>query len=180
VTQKVPTLFTAFSTRDANTNPLIYGTVNPFVVNRGDIVQLTVNNLDAAIHPFHLHGHQFQVCERPSSNKGAFNNHTRNFPAVPPRRDTIAVNAGSYAVLRFQAENPGVWLFHCHIEWHVIMGLTATIIEAPQELAGLSIPSDSQEACSIQGIPIAGNAAGNTVNVTDLTGAPTVPGPDDG
>jgi iron transport multicopper oxidase len=36
-------------------------------------------------------------------------------------RDVIAVNGNSYAVLRFKADNPGVFLFHCHIEWHVGM-----------------------------------------------------------
>ncbi len=97
------------------------------------------------------------------------------------RRDTVAVNPGSYVVLRFLAENPGVWLFHCHIEWHVIMGLAATIIEAPEELCGLPIPDDSQAACAAQNIPIAGNAAGNTKNLTDMTGANTVPPyPDNG
>jgi iron transport multicopper oxidase len=175
ISQKVPSLFTAFTTGSSNTNPIIYGDVNPFVVNKGDVVQIVVNNLDAAIHPFHLHGHQFQVCERPESGKGSYTGHGRNFPAVPPKRDTIAVNAGSYVVLRFKAENPGVWLFHCHIEWHVIMGLSATIIEAPQELAGLTIPADHLAVCQAQGIPTAGNAAGNTANYTDLTGANTVP-----
>jgi len=91
------------------------------------------------------------------------------------------VNGGSYVVLRFQAENPGVWLFRCHIEWHVIMGLTATIIEAPEELRGLTIPDDSLAACKAQNIPTAGNAAGNTKNLTDMTGANTVPPyPDNG
>jgi iron transport multicopper oxidase len=181
IPQKVPTLFTAFTTGLENTNPLIYGAVNPFVAERNDIVQIVVNNLDAAIHPFHLHGHQFQVCERPSSGKGTFNGHTREFPATPMRRDTIAVNPNSYVVIRFQAENPGVWLFHCHIEWHVIMGLVATIIEAPEELRGLQIPSDSQAACALQGMPTAGNAAGNTQNLTDMSGANSAPEyPDDG
>jgi len=181
VTQKVPSLFTAISTGTENSNPAIYGQVNPYVAKKGSIVQLTINNLDAAIHPFHLHGHQFQVCEKPSSGKGTFNGLVRNFPAVPMKRDTIAVNPNSYAVIRFVADNPGVWLFHCHIEWHVIMGLTATIIEAPEALVGLSIPDDNQAACKAQNIPIAGNAAGNTNNLTDLTGANTVsPYPDNG
>jgi iron transport multicopper oxidase len=171
----VPSLYTAFTTGSSNTNPEIYGAINPFVVNKGDIVQIVVNNLDAAIHPFHLHGHQFQVCARPGSGKGVYTGSGRNFPAVPPKRDTIAVHGNSYAVLRFQANNPGVWLFHCHIEWHVIMGLTATIIEAPQELAGLTVPADHLAACQAQGLPTAGNAAGNTQNYTDLTGANTVP-----
>lgn len=166
----MPTFYTAISAPDP-TIPSIYGAVNPFVVNKGDIVQIVVNNLDAAIHPFHLHGHQFQVCERPASGKGVYTGEGRNFPKVPPRRDTIAVNGGSYAVLRFQADNPGVWIFHCHIEWHVIMGLTATIIEAPQQLSGLSIPADHVAACKAQNISTSGNAAGNTKNYTDLTGA---------
>jgi iron transport multicopper oxidase len=115
VPQIVPSLFTAFSTGTQNSNPKIYGDVNPYVAKGGSIVQLTVNNLDAAIHPFHLHGHQFQVCERPSSGSGRFNGHDRNFPAVPMRRDTVAVNPSSHAVIRYVADNPGVWLFHCHI-----------------------------------------------------------------
>ncbi|KAH8799438.1 Cupredoxin, partial [Xylogone sp. PMI_703] len=175
ITQKVPSLFTAFSAGSETVNPVIYGAVNPFVVEKGDIVQIVVNNLNDAIHPFHLHGHQFQVCERPSSEKGTYDGGTRNFPQIPMRRDVLTVNANSYGVIRFRADNPGVWLFHCHMEWHVIMGLVATIIEAPDELSGLSIPQDSLAACAIQHIPTAGNAAGNTANLTDLTGANTTP-----
>jgi iron transport multicopper oxidase len=160
---------------------LIYGVVNPFVVENGDIVEIVVNNLDAAIHPFHFHGHQFQVCQRPESNEGVFNGHSREFPVIPMRRDTVTVNAKSYVVLRYQAFNPGVWLFHCHIEWHVVMGLVATIIEIPEELRGLTIPPDQKAACEVQQIPTAGNAAGNTQNLTDLAGANTLPpNPDNG
>lgn len=175
IPQKVPTLFTAISTGLSNTNPVIYGAINPFVVSKGQIVQITVNNLDGAIHPFHLHGHQFQVVERPASGKGKYTGKGRNFPAIPPKRDTYAVQANSYAVIGFKADNPGVWLFHCHIEWHVIMGLTATIIEDPESLRGLTIPADHKANCDAQGIPTAGNAAGKTGNYTDLTGANTIP-----
>ena len=162
----MPSLFTAISAGWENTNPQIYGTVNPFVVNKGDIVQIVLNNLDAAIHPFHLHGHQFQVCELPPSGNGTFDGYTGNFPAIPMRRDVVAVNANSYTVLRFEADNPGVWLFHCHIEWHVAMGLLATIVEAPEELRGLPIPADHKAVCEVQGIPVTGNAAGNNQNWT--------------
>jgi iron transport multicopper oxidase len=175
VPQKVPTLYSAISTGKDYSNPIVYGAVNPFVVSSGQIVEIVMNNLDAAVHPFHLHGHQFQVCERPSSNSGTFNGHTRNFPAVPMRRDTVAVMANSYVVIRFVADNPGVQLFHCHIEWHVELGLTATIIEAPENLQGVTIPADHLAVCNSQGIPTAGNAAGNTKNYTDLTGANITP-----
>lgn len=117
VDQKVPSLYTAVTTGVNNTNPVVYGDVNPFILEKGQIIDIVLNNLDGAIHPFHLHGHQFQVLTRPGSNSGSFSSAT--FPAVPPKRDTIAVFANSHTVLRFEANNPGVQLFHCHIEWHV-------------------------------------------------------------
>lgn len=157
-------------------NPVVYGHVNPFIVELNQVVQIVLNNLDGATHPFHLHGHAFQVAERPASGAGTFSGATENFPAVPMRRDTVAVNANSYVVLRFVANNPGVQLFHCHIEWHVEMGLTATIIEAPDQLQGqITIPPNHLDVCNAQGIPSSGNAAGNTANHTDLSGANTVP-----
>lgn len=181
VPQKVPSLFTAFSAGMQNTNPTIYGAVNPFVAHRSDIVQIVINNLDAAIHPFHLHGHQFQVVATGKSGSGSYNGDSSLFHANPPRRDTVTVNANSYAVLRFKADNPGVWLFHCHIEWHVIMGLIATIVEIPEELRGKTIPESHQKACDVQKIPTKGNAAGNVNNLLDLTGANTRPKvPDEG
>ncbi|KAK0720635.1 Cupredoxin [Lasiosphaeris hirsuta] len=173
--QAVPTLYTAATTGDDNSNPLIYGQVNPFIVEDGDVVQIVVNNLDEAAHPFHLHGHHFQVLDRPGPTAGSWPERDVNYASEPPRRDTVVVNGQSYAVLRFKADNPGVFLFHCHIEWHVEMGLTVTIIEAPSKLKGLVFPDDHLDNCRIQKIPYQGNAAGNTQNYTDTTGFVTVP-----
>lgn len=169
IDQLVPTLYSAASTGSDNTNPIVYGGVNPFIVEKGAVVELVVNNLDSAIHPFHLHGHQFQVLARPASGAGKWPGNTTP-PSHPASKDTISVNGNSYAVIRFRADNPGVWLFHCHIEWHVEMGLTATIIEGPEELQGLHFPEDHLNVCRIQSIPTQGNAAGNTVNYTDTDG----------
>ncbi|VAH81823.1 unnamed protein product [Triticum turgidum subsp. durum] len=41
----------------------------------------------------------------------------------PVARNTIAVPAGGWAVIRFVANNPGMWFFHCHLDAHVPMGL---------------------------------------------------------
>ena len=71
----------------------------------------------------------------------------------------------------------GIWLFHCHIEWHVASGLMATMVEAPLELQkSLKVPKDHHDACVAGGIPTAGNAAANTINYLDLTGEPAPPG----
>ncbi|KAB5518103.1 iron transport multicopper oxidase FET3 [Coniochaeta sp. 2T2.1] len=177
IPQKVPTLYTAATCGNDNINPIIYGPVNPFIVSSNDIVDIVINNRDDAIHPFHLHGHQFQVMDRPRSGTGDYPGRTNGFSKNPPMRDVVSVNGRSYAVLRFKADNPGVFLFHCHIEWHVEMGLTATIIEAPELLRGKEFPVDHLNNCKLMNIPTEGNAAGNTVNHTDTTGFITVPDP---
>ena len=51
-----------------------------------------------------------------------------------PRKDTLAVPFGGYAVIRFIVDNPGWWLFHCHIKIDQSTGLAAVIRELPDEL----------------------------------------------
>lgn len=97
------------------------------------------------------------------------------------RRDTVLVQPNGHAVLRFRSDNPGVWVFHCHIEWHVASGLIATFIEAPLEIqADLSgkIPQEHLDLCARNHPPIktSGNAAGNDVDFLDLSGEPAPPG----
>jgi iron transport multicopper oxidase len=175
INQQVPTLYSAATTGDQNTNPVVYGQVNPFILNYGETVQLVLNNFDNVNHPFHLHGHHFQVLDRPASGKGPWSGHDANYTSTPTLRDTITVMPKSHTVLRFKADNPGVWLFHCHIEWHVEMGLTATMIEAPDRLRNMTFPQDHIDTCKKLGIPYQGNAAGNTQNVTNTSGYITVP-----
>lgn len=169
VPQEVPTLYTAATVGEDNTDPAVYGAVNPFVVESGAVVDLVVNNLNFGIHPFHLHGHQFQVIERAPSGSGKWPGVTK-YPANPGSKDVLSVNSNSYAVFRFKADNPGMWLFHCHIEWHVEMGMQASIIEAPEKLRGTAFPQSHVDVCKSLGIPVAGNAAGNTEDPLDTTG----------
>ena len=94
------------------------------------------------------------------------------------RRDTFVLKPDGYIVLRFQADNPGVWLFHCHIEWHVDQGLIATMVEAPLEIQKtLTLPQGHIDACQVGKVPYSGNAAANTKDFLDLSGATMAPKP---
>ena len=35
------------------------------------------------------------------------------------RRDTVTMPAFSHLVIRFMADNPGIWAMHCHVAWHM-------------------------------------------------------------
>ncbi|CAG8508267.1 4236_t:CDS:2 [Rhizophagus irregularis] len=68
----------------------------------------------------------------------------------PFPRDTFVVNSTSWSVFRYKADNPGVWSIHCHIEWHVEMGMIAQLIELPTELSKVTIPESVSNLCKQQ------------------------------
>ncbi|KAK0706656.1 Cupredoxin [Lasiosphaeria miniovina] len=178
---KVPTLYTALSAGELATDATVYGKyTHPFVLEKGQVVEIVVNNIDPGKHPFHLHGHNFQAVWRSEEEAGTFQDSgvtSANFSEVPMRRDTFVLYPNGNIVLRFLAYNPGVWLFHCHIEWHVQSGLMATFVEAPLDLQkSLVIPQNHKDACAAAGVPTVGNAAGNSANYLDLSGQNVPPG----
>jgi len=175
---KVPSLYTALSVGNDATDPIVYGyAANAQVLSYYDTVEVVVNNFDTGGHPLHLHGHNFQIVQRSAINAGVYGGTPINPPSTPIRRDVVKVNAGGYVTFRFIANNPGVWAFHCHIDWHLVAGFFATFVEAPLHLQSQTVPADQINVCKDQGLPYQGNAAANTKNYTDLDGANNVPPP---
>jgi hypothetical protein len=52
----------------------------------------------------------------------------------PIRRDTATLPARGYLVLAFESDNPGAWLMHCHIPFHIAGGLGVQFIEREAEI----------------------------------------------
>ncbi|KAL5161898.1 Laccase-7 [Glycine soja] len=74
-------------------------------------------------HPIHIHGFSFHVLAQGFGNFNSTVDSTKFNLVNPQLRNTIAVPVGGWAVIRFQANNPGVWFVHCHVEDHVPWGL---------------------------------------------------------
>jgi iron transport multicopper oxidase len=86
-------------------NATVYGRdTNPYVLNKNDIIEIVLNNDDPGKHPFHLHGHDFQLIQRAPDEDGFYqpSNHS-SFPSKPMRRDVVWVRPNSNFVLRFRA-----------------------------------------------------------------------------
>jgi FtsP/CotA-like multicopper oxidase with cupredoxin domain len=92
----------------------IYPDVPTLIVERGDLVELTIVNDTSTVHPMHLHGHHALVLSRDGQ------------PArgSPWWTDTLDVEAGSRYEVAFRASNPGLWMEHCHNLNHAAAGLT--------------------------------------------------------
>lgn len=165
---KVPTLYSVLSSGKLAENPTIYGSnTNAFVLQYGETIEIVLNNMDPGKHPFHLHGHTFQVISRSEGTDDDDNpqvydprnpDHTK-FPHRPMMRDTIMVNENGFVVLRFKATNPGVWFFHCHVDWHLEQGLAITLIEAPAQIQSQHVPENHFGSCAKLHLPQKGNAA---------------------
>lgn len=112
-TPKVPTLYTALSSGQLASNAEVYGTyTHSFVLEKGQVVQIVVDNDDTGKHPFHLHGHAFQAVWRSDDDAGHFadsNVTDADFPRIPMRRDTFVLRPQGNIVLRFRADNPGTY-----------------------------------------------------------------------
>jgi iron transport multicopper oxidase len=162
-----------FTTGDYAMSAEVYGPqTRAFVLNHLDMVELTLINLDANDHPFHLHGHVFQMVGR---GEGVYDGNTSMVvwnDQNPVRRDTIKIESGGFRIIRFRADNPGAWIFHCHIDWHLEAGLAVIFISAPDVAQQrMTLPQAFIDVCEAGGTPGTGNAAGK--EGLDLKGAPS-------
>ncbi|XP_076901056.1 laccase-7-like [Bidens hawaiensis] len=81
-------------------------------------------------HPMHLHGFNFYVLAQGFGNYDPANDTSKFNLVNPQERNTLGVPVGGWAVIRFRANNPGVWFVHCHLEVHLPWGLgTAFLVE---------------------------------------------------
>ena len=87
-----------------------------FTVPRGRTCVLALKNETAWWHPMHLHGHSFRVLKR-------------NGIDVPHREwgDTALLPPRQSAEIAFVGDNPGDWMFHCHVTDHQMSGLMGVI-----------------------------------------------------
>lgn len=114
---RVPSALSALTNSTLVENAQFYGSkTSASVLKPLETVQIIINNYDEGGHPFHLHGHAFQVLYTGLGVYDPSNDLNTLQLSNPLRRDTTVVPGRGHAVLRFVADNPGVWLFHCHIE----------------------------------------------------------------
>ncbi|KAB5541785.1 hypothetical protein DKX38_014759 [Salix brachista] len=113
-------------------------------------VQMLINVLAENVsetHPWHLHGHDFWVL---GYGEGRFTEaEEKKFNMKnPPYRNTAVIFPYGWTALRFVADNPGVWAFHCHIEPHLHMGMGVVLAEGVQRVP--KIPNEAL-SCGLTG-----------------------------
>jgi len=101
-------------------NGHLFPDVPTFVVAEGDIVRVHLTNTSGEVHPMHLHGHRLVVLARNGvASTGS-----------PWVVDSLNVGNGESYDVAFVADNPGVWMDHCHNLPHATEGLVAHLVYA--------------------------------------------------
>ena len=90
-----------------------FSKTKPLQIKQGQRAVLTFNNTTMMWHPMHLHGHTFQVI-KPDGSRG-------------PRKDTVIVLPNQKVSVNLIADNPGIWMMHCHNTYHQEAGMMTSL-----------------------------------------------------
>ncbi len=104
-------------------NGKAYPDSQPIRVKKGDFIRLRLIGAGDFVHSIHIHGHVFKVAFKdghPLPN--------------PYDADTIMVGPGERYDVFIEADNPGIWMVHDHVDSHTLngdrpMGGIMTVIE---------------------------------------------------
>jgi plastocyanin/uncharacterized cupredoxin-like copper-binding protein len=93
--------------------------INPIKVKEGERILVRLMNMGSLPHPIHTHGHSFKIVATDGNPVPE---------AAQLTKDTILIGPGERYDIELVAENPGVWMVHCHIESHAANGMM-TVLE---------------------------------------------------
>ncbi|KAF5341080.1 hypothetical protein D9611_005994 [Ephemerocybe angulata] len=135
----VPVLLQILSGASTAQDLLPSGSV--YVLPKNKVIELSLpGGSTGSPHPIHLHGHTFSVV-RPSGSS--------DYNYVDPvQRDVVSIGQASDNVtIRFTTDNSGPWIMHCHIDWHLVLGLSVVFAEDTPTIASSNPPAAWSQLC---------------------------------
>jgi FtsP/CotA-like multicopper oxidase with cupredoxin domain len=109
--EKIPSGAGQFNLWLVNKKP--YPHENEFVLQQGARYRLVFHNRTDDAHPLHLHRHTFELADINGKKTSGI------------MKDTVIVPFYGRATVDFVANQPGLTLFHCHIQQHMDYGFKA-------------------------------------------------------
>lgn len=104
-----------------------------FMVREGELIKTTIVNRGSVDHPMHLHGHHMLVLSRNGEASDG----------SPWWSDTLDILPGETYEVAFRADNPGIWMDHCHNLTHAAVGMSMHLmyegVDTPYTIGSKSI-----------------------------------------
>ena len=111
--EKIPSGAGKFNSFTVNGKP--YPHDQEFMLKQGTRYRLLFRNRTDDAHPLHLHRHNFEIAD------------LNGKPTSGVIKDTVVVPMFGRATVDFTADQPGLTLFHCHIQQHMDYGFKALL-----------------------------------------------------
>src|SRR5581483_11166657 len=99
-------------------NGKVFPHTGMIMVKEGQLIRLHLDNQSDLVHPIHLHGHIFTV----------LTHNGKPLTGSPVHLDTINIQPHDSYDIAFLANNPGVWMLHCHNLLHAYWGMDMMIM----------------------------------------------------
>jgi FtsP/CotA-like multicopper oxidase with cupredoxin domain len=112
ILDRLPRLISGMPNYAYTVDGRVYPYIEPTIVEPGDTVRLRLVNRSFETHPMHPHGHAVRVL----SVDG-------RVPVQPLWLDTFDVGPGEVWEVALYADNPGIWMDHCHNLEHAALGM---------------------------------------------------------
>ncbi|RMZ92430.1 hypothetical protein DV736_g344, partial [Chaetothyriales sp. CBS 134916] len=106
-------------------------------------------------HPIHKHANKFFLIGSASGDFGynttadaiaaGYNINLNTAPYVDGYTSTPTEGSGAWMIFRYQANTPGAWFLHCHVQSHFTGGMAVAILDGVDDFP--SVPSDVGKVC---------------------------------
>ncbi|SJL16420.1 probable Laccase-2 [Armillaria ostoyae] len=138
-----PVLLQILSGDNSAQNLLPSGSVYTLPPNK--VIEISVPALAlGGPHPFHLHGHTFDIVRSAGSTEYNYAN--------PVHCDVVSIGSGTDNItFRFTMDNAGPWFLHCHINWHLEIGLAVVFAKDVDTIQTQNPPTAWDQLCPIYG-----------------------------
>ncbi len=92
--------------------------ISPIQIAEGERVLIRLINAGNLPHAIHTHGHSFKIVATDGNDVPE---------GMALLKDTVLIGPGERYDLELDGSNPGVWMFHCHMENHAANGMMSLI-----------------------------------------------------
>ena len=99
-------------------NGKVFPDTGMLMVKEGQLVEIHLVNQSDLYHPIHLHGHTFTVLDK----------NGKPLTGSPVHLDTVLVQPHTSYDIAFVANNPGIWMIHCHNFIHANWGMDMMLV----------------------------------------------------
>ena len=99
-------------------NGKVFPDTGMIMVKEGQLIKLHFVNQTSLYHPMHLHGHVFTVLDE----------NGKPLTGSPVHQDTVLVPPHATYDVAFVANNPGIWMLHCHNFLHANWGMDMMVM----------------------------------------------------